>query len=528
MNEGRTLMSSRNSDAGGASGVGVRAAQYVRMSTEHQKYSTENQADIIQAYAERRGFEIVRTYADQGKSGLRIDGRDSLKRLLADVQTGRADYEVILVYDVSRWGRFQDADESAYYEYLCREAGISVHYCAEQFENDGSLTATIIKGMKRAMAGEYSRELSAKVFTGQCRLIGLGYRQGGPAGFGLRRQLVDEQRRPKALLDRGEHKSLQTDRVILTAGPQEEIDVVQRIYRMFVLQRRSEREIAVLLNTEGVTTDLDRPWTRGTVHQVLTNEKYIGNNVYNRVSFKLKKKRVLNAPDSWVRADGVFQGIVDPEFFTAAQRIIADRTRRFTDDELLERLTELLGRKGCLSGLLIDEVEDMPSSSTYRQRFGTLLRAYQLVGYSPDRDYRFLETNRVLRALHPEVVARTLCEVERLGGAIRVDPATDLLTVNEEFTVSVTVIRCSRTSAGALRWKMRLDAGLKPDITIAVRMDETNTGVRDYYLLPWLDIGSPGRVRMGEANGVFLDAFRFDDLEPFYELTQRAAIRVAA
>lgn len=509
-------------------GAPVRAAQYVRMSTEHQKYSTENQADIIQAYAGQRGFEIVKTYADQGKSGLRIDGRDALKRLLADVQAGRADYKVILVYDVSRWGRFQDADESAYYEYLCREAGISVHYCAEQFENDGSLTATIIKGMKRAMAGEYSRELSAKVFTGQCRLISLGYRQGGPAGFGLRRQLVDEQRRPKALLDRGEHKSLQTDRVILTAGPQDEIDIVQRIYRMFVLQRRSEREIAVRLNAEGVTTDLDRPWTRGTVHQVLTNEKYIGNNVYNRVSFKLKKKRVLNTPDIWVRADGVFEGIVDPEFFAAAQRIIADRTRRFTDDELLARLTELLGQKGCLSGLLIDEVEDMPSSSTYRQRFGTLLRAYQLVGYSPDRDYRYLETNRVLRALHPEVVARTIAEVERLGGAIRVDPATDLLTVNEEFTVSVTVIRCSRTSTGGLRWKMRLDAGLKPDITIAVRMDETNADVRDYYLLPWIDVGGLGRVRMTEANGVSLDAYRFDDLDPFFELTQRAAIRVAA
>ncbi|QYC11494.1 recombinase family protein [Brevundimonas nasdae] len=498
------------------------------MSTEHQKYSTENQADIIAGYAERRGFEIVKTYADQGKSGLRIDGREALKRLLADVQAGRADYDVILVYDVSRWGRFQDADESAYYEYLCREAGISVHYCAEQFENDGSLTATIIKGMKRAMAGEYSRELSAKVFTGQCRLIGLGYRQGGPAGFGLRRQLVDEQRRPKALLDRGEHKSLQTDRVILTAGPQDEIDVVQRIYRMFVLQRRSEREIAVRLNAEGIATDLDRPWTRGTVHQVLTNEKYIGNNVYNRVSFKLKKKRVLNAPDAWVRADGAFQGIVDPEFFAAAQRIISDRTRRFTDEELLERLTELLGRKGCLSGLLIDEVEDMPSSSTYRQRFGTLLRAYQLVGYDTGRDYRYLETNRVLRALHPDVVSRTVAEVERLGGAIRVDPVTDLLTVNDEITVSVTVVRCSQTAAGGLRWKLRLDAGLKPDITIAVRMDATNTVARDYYLLPWLDVGPMGRVRMAEANGIFLDAFRFDDLDAFFELTRRTSIRIAA
>jgi DNA invertase Pin-like site-specific DNA recombinase len=152
-----------------------RAAEYVRMSTKHQKYSTENQADAIREYAEKRGLEIVRTYADEGKSGLRIDGRDALKRLISDVQSGQADFETILVYDISRWGRFQDADESAYYEYICKRAGIVVQYCAEQFENDGSPVSTIVKGVKRAMAGEYSRELSAKVFAGQCRLIELGW-----------------------------------------------------------------------------------------------------------------------------------------------------------------------------------------------------------------------------------------------------------------------------------------------------------------------------------------------------------------
>ena len=160
----------------------IRAAQYVRMSTEHQKYSTENQGEAICRYAEQRGFALVRTYEDSGKSGLRLDGRDALKQLIDDVRAGAADFSAILVYDVSRWGRFQDADESAYYEFICKEAGISVHYCAEQFENDGSLSATIIKSMKRAMAGEYSRELSVKVFAGQCRLIGLGFRQGGMAG----------------------------------------------------------------------------------------------------------------------------------------------------------------------------------------------------------------------------------------------------------------------------------------------------------------------------------------------------------
>jgi DNA invertase Pin-like site-specific DNA recombinase len=135
-------------------GERIRAAQYVRMSTEHQQYSTANQEDVIREYAQRRGFEIVCTYADEGKSGLNVAGRESLRRMIDDVQSGRADYGAILAYDVSRWGRFQDADESAYYEYLCKRAGIDVHYCAEQFENDGGPTSTIIKSVKRAMAGE--------------------------------------------------------------------------------------------------------------------------------------------------------------------------------------------------------------------------------------------------------------------------------------------------------------------------------------------------------------------------------------
>src|SRR5271166_3252414 len=93
------------------------AAAYVRMSTEHQQYSTSNQMDVIREYANKQGFTIVKEYSDQGKSGLNIEGRESLGEMLKDVREGRAEYGVILVYDVSRWGRFQNPDESAYYEY---------------------------------------------------------------------------------------------------------------------------------------------------------------------------------------------------------------------------------------------------------------------------------------------------------------------------------------------------------------------------------------------------------------------------
>jgi hypothetical protein len=65
----------------------------------------------------KRGMEIVRTYADERKSGLSLNRRESLKRLIQDVQAGHADFTAIIVFHVTRWGRFQDSDESVYYEY---------------------------------------------------------------------------------------------------------------------------------------------------------------------------------------------------------------------------------------------------------------------------------------------------------------------------------------------------------------------------------------------------------------------------
>jgi len=506
---------------------GIRAAQYVRMSTDHQKYSTENQAEAIAQYAARRGMEIVRTYADEGKSGLQLDGRDALKTLIDDVQAGRTDFQVILVYDVSRWGRFQDADESAYYEHICKRAGIIVQYCAEQFENDGSISATIIKGMKRAMAGEYSRELSVKVFAGQCRLIELGYRQGGPAGFGLRRMLVDANGQQKGELGRGQHKSLQTDRVILVPGPLEEVEIVRRIYRMFVEDGRPERWIAAILNAEGLSTDLGRPWTRATVHQVLTNEKYIGNNVFNRISFKLKKRRIRNEPGMWVRRDNAFPAIVAPELFFAAGALIAERSARFTDAEMLERLSKLLAEYGHLSGLIIDETDGMPSSSAYQSRFGSLLRAYQLVGFSPNRDYRYVEVNRALRRMYPGIFSQTIDAIADLGGSVRRDPITDLLTVNEEFTASIVIVRHCETTAGAGRWKIRFETSLRPDITVAIRMAPGNQDVFDYYLLPRVEIPSSD-LRLREENGLYWDAYRFNSIDRFFLLGARSSIRMVA
>jgi len=99
---------------------------YVRMSTESQDYSTDHQRAVIRSYAAGHGIAIVREYVDDGKNGLDIKRRSGLLSLIRAVQSPYPDFTHIIVFYISRWGRFQDIDEAAYYEHICRRSGIEV------------------------------------------------------------------------------------------------------------------------------------------------------------------------------------------------------------------------------------------------------------------------------------------------------------------------------------------------------------------------------------------------------------------
>jgi hypothetical protein len=172
------------------------------------------------------------------------------------------------------------------------------------------------------------------------------------------------------------------------------------------------------LNDQGVLTDLGRPWTRGTIRQVLTNEKYIGNNIYNRTSCKLKRKHVRNSADMWIRAEGAFESVVAPEQFFVARGIFQERLRRLTNEEMLARLRALAGEHLVLSSHLIDQTDGMPSSGAYRTRFGGLLAAYRLAGCEPLGDFSYLETNRQLRERTPTLVAELIEKLSSAGAVV--------------------------------------------------------------------------------------------------------------
>lgn len=360
-----------------------RAAQYVRMSREHQNYSIEHQSAVIAGYAASRALEIVKTYTDDGRSGLRIENRGGLQQLLADVIAGRADFTRVLVYDVSRWGRFQDADESAHYEFLCRQSGVQVEYCAELFDNDGSLASTLLKQLKRSMAGEFSRELSAKVVLGQRRLAAMGFWQGGPPGYGLRRQLISDGGEPGPIMQRGEQKALKGSRVVLVHGPLEEIAVVRRIFSMFVTQGLSRPSIARRLNAESLTADGGVRWTPFRVRQVLENERWVGAQTYGKTTCRLGAPPERSPRAAWVRVEGLLDAIVSHTLFGLAQRNIERHVRIMSRAEMLTGLAGLLDVHGRLTGGLINDAEHLPCAQTYGNVFGGLLQAYAQVGYRP-------------------------------------------------------------------------------------------------------------------------------------------------
>jgi len=194
---------------------------------------------------------------------------------------------------------------------------------------------------------------------------------------------------------------------------------------------------------------------------------------------------------------------------------------------LLEQLRGLLARKGRLSGLLIDEEENLPSSSVYRHRFSSLVQAYKLIAYNPERDYQFIETNRQLRLMYPKVVADVAYHIRELGGVIHTNPSSDLMTVNNEFTASLVIARCTQRASGSFRWLIRLDTGLLPDITVAVRMDSENSSPLDYYLLPSIDLRFQN-LTLNEQTPLDLDVYRFETLDFFFGMARRTQIPEAA
>ena len=496
----------------------VPASQYLRMSTEHQRYSLENQSSAIEMYAEKHGFSVIQTYSDAARTGVVFRKRQGLRQLIQDVVQRVAAYKAILVYDVSRWGRFQDCDEAAYYEFLCKSAGVPVHYCAESFSNDNAIPSVLLKSLKRVMAGEYSRELGCKVYAGQRRLAQLGYRQGGPPGFGLRRLLISADGTPKQILQAGERKSIVADRVIQVKGRPDEVRCVRDIYRMFVVEKMSCCAIARELNRRRTAYLGDAPWNERAVQTILTHPKYAGCNVYGRSSQKLYTSTVNLPRSEWMIVANAFEPLVSKKTFMQAQEIVNRWPRNRTDADLLGSLKTILAKEGKITIGLIVGTPNVPSPQTYRARFGSLVTAYRLLGYKTIWNEQRVEQKHRVQAIRSELLNQ-IAEVS--GGRVTVDKSPTRhtrLRLRTGRLVSVVVSRCMLGYKGALRWLVKPVPAERRHIALVARLNDRNDALRDMFVLP--PIGGSSGLVISEHDVRLQQGSPLRDLPGFFDAVQ--------
>jgi len=497
------------------------AAQYLRMSTDHQQYSLANQADRIAQYAVHQGFQIVKTYSDAAKSGLHLKNRPGLKQLLADVMAGQQGFRAVLVYDVSRWGRFQDIDEAAHYEYLCKSSGVPIHYCAEMFTNDNSISGLILKAVKRTMAGEYSRELSVKVRTGLFRLANLGYKLGGTAVYGLRRQLLDVHGKPKQLLGDGERKSLANEHVTLIPGPSEEIAVVRTIYGYFTNEHHSPNWIAARLNQQKIPYLRNCRWKAGTIRNLLQDPRYIGMQVWGRTTAYLSGPAKRVPVQQWAVCANAFEPIIAQELFVRAQQKFADYTGRLTNEQLLERLRQLYKIHGRLSGKLIDKSALCPGLSTYNKRFGGLLSIYTLLGYNvPERRAEITIRQRIL-LLRNSLIKRIVDAFPNKIDAVRENRRfRGLLRYRKTgLLISVVVARSCATKLGNC-WQVEPPMSERKRTIVLALLDNENTSIKSVVVLPKL-VSKNLHVRMREQSELLRSGESLVELADFLILVEK-------
>ncbi|OCK51120.1 hypothetical protein BA768_17865 [Chryseobacterium sp. CBo1] len=301
------------------------AIAYYRHSAEDkQENSIAIQRSHVERFAYEHNLEIIHEEADEGVSGL-LANRPGFERLFIEwIENPVAPhFEYVLVYDVSRWGRFQDQDQAGHYVYLCRKHNKEVVYVSRGFPDiSNQLFSSLEISIQRYMAAEYSRQLSEKVFHGCIKVSQQGYSAGGKAAYGMTRQLLDVNKKPIRILNAREHKQIANERVTFTPKNDETTEIVRKIFDLFVNERFSIIEIAEYFNQKGIFSANAKKWDTSKIIRLLTNEIYIGTRIYNKTWGKLKQKSVKNKRSEWIIVPNAFEATIDKEVFKKAQEKI--------------------------------------------------------------------------------------------------------------------------------------------------------------------------------------------------------------
>jgi DNA invertase Pin-like site-specific DNA recombinase len=460
------------------------AAQYIRMSTDNQDLSPATQKDAIAAYAAAKGLDVVVTYEDYGCSGVRLKNRPALMQLLRDVTDG-AQFSTVLVYDVSRWGRFQDTDAAAYYEYHCRLHGANVVYVAEVFGSEVNPITALLKSMKRTMAAEYSRELAGKVRAGQHQAVSLGFQMGQLPALGYRRCSVSSDGQRRVQLENKQRKLAATDRVSWVLGPQDEVDLVRRICDMYARKGIGVTDICRLSKCERWRNVKGMPLSRGSITKLLSNEVLVGNFVWGRRKWE---RSMVNLPPS--RRDGCVPRIIDDETWNLIQgRMHAERAKRRTDEQLVANLRRALERNPALSTRDLS-AQSLHIPRTYRKRLGGWNEAIDKAGGDALEVRRAVTQRGMLHRSHARAFGAALARaLSEKGLYATFDGHFHVLDL-DPLKIWVRLLWPAPDENGRSKWHVRFfKHSMDVDLELLVRMEEMFRPL-DYFVAAPPDISS--------------------------------------
>jgi hypothetical protein len=306
---------------------------------------------------------------------------------------------------------------------------------------------------ERFRAAQYSRELSDKVWRGCVKIAEQGYWAGGPPPYGLQRLLLDEKREPLHVLQPGQRKGIQNQRVTLVEGSPEEVATIRRIFEAFVVRGDSEYKIAEDLNRDGILSPSGRRWGAGSVLARLRNEKYAGTMVYNQTSGKLKTPKHPNPPEKWVRTPEAFTGVIDFELYLQAQEILEKRKQRYDPDYMLRMLDMLYQTHGMIRPGLLRTKAELPSAGGYSREFGSLDAAFQNL-FNGERTKARDAVHEQIRSYVPETLAYS-----------------DFLVLDQKLTVSIQPA-VPIPHGYETYWPLRRDTRPVIDMTLGVLLSE--------------------------------------------------------
>ena len=347
-----------------------RAVAYLRRSTDRQEQSLDDQRAAIETFAAEAGLALVHEYIDDAVSGSTTEARDGFQRLIADAQKAQRDFDLVLTYDVKRFGRV-DTDEAGYYRFLLRKAGVEIVYVSEGFNGDD--TDDLLRPVKQWQARQELKDLSKVTIRGQLSLSSKGWWLGGVPPFGYDLQYFDAARNPyqqvrftasgeKQLfnldgklirtLPKGQRlQTAKTDHARLIPGDRERVAVVHRIFDLYVHHGMGYKPIAHLLNSEGIpsprngawSSNHEGHWAMSTIRAILLNPIYTGAMVWNRRTFgkfhRISKERATARPRQhlgrgernpeidWIVVPDTHEAIIPKAMFEAAQALRTSRER---------------------------------------------------------------------------------------------------------------------------------------------------------------------------------------------------------